>query len=177
MSGSASKDFEGGKTPKSNLRQERISHTRPGLVADVAIDLTIIKEVTESVVSDYFKQSSLSSNPNQNSESVPNGSRSSDHKSLSSKNLEEVDVDDKAKSGRNEPSLNNFEFDFDFDSPGPIRLDSDNNSQPNDIFDLVDKAIEPKISILPPLPQSMMKKTSLIKAGDKKNKSLLKVGF
>jgi len=89
--------------------------------------------------------------------------------------LDEVDIEDGAKTGHNEPSLNNdFEFNFDIDNEGPIRL----NSMPDDIFDLVDKPNNG--SHIPPLPQSMMKMSSLLKKSDKtakKKKGTLKVGF
>ena len=92
--------------------------------------------------------------------------------------MEEVDLEEKAKSGRNEPGLKNFEFNFDIDNDGPVRQ----TSLQNDIFDLVDKPMdEPENGgIPPPLPQSMIKQSSLIKTGDKANKKkkgTLKVGF
>jgi len=43
------------KTPKANLRQERIITTRPGLkVGSDGKTLTTINEITESACSEYF---------------------------------------------------------------------------------------------------------------------------
>ena len=102
--GSANKEFEGGKTPKANLRQERISCTRPVLVDfKEAHQLTVINEVSEQ--QEYLsQQSSLKSVDLQHLSSGPN--HSSENKSSLTGNLEEIDIDvnQKSKTGRNEPS-------------------------------------------------------------------------
>ena len=48
MSGSAAKEYESdSKTPKANLRQERINNTRPGLVVTDTKSLTTINEESQ----------------------------------------------------------------------------------------------------------------------------------
>ena len=117
------------KTPKANLRQERINNTRPVLVFKDYQSLNTIPEDTES---QYTAQNSIANDTIelfQSSEKVrSNPTVSSEIKSIKNKNkLDEIDdiikEEDGARTGKNEPNLGNFDIGLENDI-GLLKLGS-----------------------------------------------------
>lgn len=114
------------RTPKANLRKERINDTRPGLVFKDYQSLNTIPEDSESQYTASIQNDTIEF---QSTEKVRSGpSVSSEVKSLSRSNkLDEIDsileVEEGAKTGRNEPNLGNFDIGLDNDI-GLLKLGS-----------------------------------------------------
>jgi len=118
--------MEGMRTPKANLRKERINDTRPVLVFKDYQSLNTIPEDSESQYTASIQNDTIEF---QSTEKVRSGpSVSSEVKSLSRSNkLDEIDsileVEEGAKTGRNEPNLGNFDIGLD-DDIGLLKLGS-----------------------------------------------------
>ena len=116
------------KTPKANLRQERINNTRPVLVFNDMRSLITIPEDTES---NFTNQNSIANDGIewQNSEKAKSlGTISSEMKSSNRGKLDAIDsileeAEEGARTGKNEPNLGNFDIGLE-DEVGMLKLGS-----------------------------------------------------
>lgn len=129
--------MDGAKTPKANLRQERINETRPGLVFKDFQSMQSLNTIQEDTESQYTNQNSIANDTidfysSEKINSNPTVS-SSEVKIINKGNkLDEIDQmllneDDGARTGKNEPNLANFDIGLENDI-GLLKLGSLQNS-------------------------------------------------
>ena len=123
------------RTPKANLRQERIVNTRPGLVviADNQSLTTINEESQMGESAINFSQANTNSYGGMvrlfgiGKSQVSNFSSSELKSQKTNNTLEQVPMDDQANSGKNAPSVEALDFRFDMIEPGFTKLRSCQN--------------------------------------------------